>query len=88
MNKQEIEKLKEKIKEFENQDIFIEIQEAIQYHITIYQAKIIVSNEKLIISDQQHQDLMVELQYLEDVRIEGNSIDLEFSNFIKITLDY
>lgn len=88
MNKEEIQKLKEKIIEFENQDIFIEIQEAIQYHITIYQAKIIVSNEKLIISDQQHQDLMIELQYLEDVRIEGNTIDLEFSNFIKITLDY
>lgn len=88
MNNEEIEKLKEKITEFENQDVFIEIQEAIEYHFIIYQAKIIASNEKLVISDEKEKDFIIELQYLEDIEIEGNTIDLEMSNNIKITLDY
>lgn len=88
MNKEQIEQLKSKIVEFQNQDVFIEIQQSIQYHITIYKAKIIVSNEKLIISDERNQDFIIELQYLEDIDIDNNTIDLEMSNFIKITLDY
>lgn len=88
MNNEEIEKLKEKITEFENQDVFIELQEALQYHFTIYKAKIIASNEKLVISDEKEKDFIIELQYLEDIEIEGNTIDLEMSNNIKITLDY
>lgn len=88
MNNEEIEKLKEKITEFENQDVFIEIQEAIEYHFIIYQDKIIASNEKLVISDEKEKDFIIELQYLEDIEIEGNTIDLEMSNNIKITLDY
>lgn len=88
MNNEEIEKLKEKITEFENQDVFIEIQGALQYHFTIYKAKIIASNEKLVISDEKEKDFIIELQYLEDIEIEGNTIDLEMSNNIKITLDY
>lgn len=88
MNSEEIEKLKNKIIEFEGQDVFIALQQAIQYHITIYKAKIITSKEKLIISDEQQQDFIIELQYLENVDIDGNSIDLEMSNCIKITLDY
>lgn len=88
MNNEEIEKLKDKIIEFENQDVYIEIQQSIQYHITIYKAKIIVSNEKLIISDEKNQDFIIELQYLEDIEIDDNTIDLEMSNYIKITLDY
>ena len=88
MNNEEIQKLKEKITEFENQDVFIEVQEALQYHFIIYQAKIITSNEKLIISNQNERDLIIELQYLEDIKIDGNIIDLEMSNHIKITLDY
>jgi len=54
---------------------------------TIYKAKVIVSNERLIISDGENQDFIVELQYLENVDIEGNTIDLEMSNCIKISLD-
>lgn len=88
MNKEQIEQLKSKIVEFQNQDVFIEIQQSIQYYITIYKAKIIVSNEKLIISDERNQDFIIELQYLEDIDIDDNTIDLEMSNFIKITLDY
>lgn len=88
MNKEEIQKLKNKIIEFQNQDVYIELQQAIQYHITIKNAKVIVSNEKLIISDEQHQDFIIELQYLEDIEIDGNTIYIEMSNDIKITLDY
>lgn len=88
MNKEEIKKLKNKIVEFENQDVYIELQQAIQYHITILKAKIIVSNEKLIISDEEHQDFIIELQYLENVDVDGDAIYMEMSNDLKITLDY
>ena len=40
MNTEEIKKLKEKMKEFENQDIFIKLENAIQYHTTINNANI------------------------------------------------
>lgn len=88
MNNEEIEKLKEKITEFENQDVFIEIQGAIQYHTTIYKVKIITSQERLIISDEKEQDFIFELYYLDSVKIEDNTIYLIMSNEIKITLDY
>ena len=88
MNNEEIEKLKNKIIEVQGQDVFIALQQSIQYHTTICKAKIIISNEKLIISDEKNQDFIIELQFLEKVNIDGNIIDLEMSNFIKITLDY
>ncbi len=88
MNDEIIEELKQKMIDFQNQDVYIELQQSIQYHITIYHSKIIVSNEKLIISDEQHQDFIIELQYLEDIEIDGNTIYMEMSNDIKITLDY
>jgi hypothetical protein len=87
MNEEEIKKLKNKIMDFQGQDVFVAIQQAIQYNTTIYKAKVIVSNERLIISDGENQDFIVELQYLENVDIEGNTIDLEMSNCIKISLD-
>ena len=80
MNEEEIKKLKNKIMDFQGQDVFVAIQQAIQYNTTIYKAKVIVSNERLIISDGEN-------QYLENVDIEGNTIDLEMSNCIKISLD-
>lgn len=88
MNNEEIEKLKNKITEFKGQDVFIALQQSIQYHTTIYKAKVIISNEKLIISDEENQDFIIELHFLEKVNIDGNIIDLEMSNDIKITLDY
>lgn len=88
MNKEEIQKLKDKIIEFDNQDVYIELEQSIQYHITIKKAKIIVSREKLIVSDEQEQDFIVELHYLDNIEIEGNSIYMELSNDLKITLDY
>ena len=88
MNTEEIQKLKEKIKKLENQDVYIELEQSIQYHTTINKAKIIVSDEKLIISDEQEQDFIVELHYLEEIAENGNTIYLELSNDLKITLEY
>lgn len=88
MNKEEIAKLKEKMKEFESKDIFIKIEGAIQYYTTIYNAKIIISQQKLIISDQKEQDFIIELFYLENVKIEGNAVCMELSNDINIILDW
>lgn len=88
MNKEEIKKLKEKMKEFENQDIFIKLENAIQYHTTINNASIIVSDEKLIVSDEQEQDFIIELHYLEELEEDGNTIYIEMSNDLTITLEY
>lgn len=88
MNTEEIQKLKEKIKKLENQDVYIELEQSIQYHTTINKAKIIVSDEKLIISDETEQDFIVELHYLEEIAENGNTIYLELSNDLKITLEY
>lgn len=88
MNTEEIQKLKEKIKKLENQDIYIELEQSIQYHTTINNASIIVSDEKLIISDEKEQDFIVELHYLEEIEENGNTIYLELSNDLKITLEH
>lgn len=88
MNKEEIEKLKEKMKEFEKHNIYIELEESMQYHTTIYNASIIVSDEKLIISDKKEQDFIIELHYLDDIEENGNTIYLSMSNNLRITLDY
>ena len=88
MNTEEIQKLKEKIKKLENQDVYIELEQSIQYHTTINKAKIIVSDEKLIISDEKEQDFIVELHYLEEIEENGNTIYLELSNDLKITFEH
>ena len=88
MNKEEIEKLKELLTDFENDAVYIELENALIYHTTILNSKIIVSNERLIISDGNKQDFIVELHYLDNVDINGNTIYLEMSNDIKITLDH
>lgn len=88
MNTEEIQKLKEKIKELENQDIYIELERSIQYHTTINNASIIVSDEKLIISDRKEQDFIVELQYLDEVEENENTTYLNMSNELRITIDY
>lgn len=88
MNKELIDKLRSKIKEFQGQDVFVKIDNAIQYHTTITSAQVIISDQKLIISDQKQQDFIVELFYIEDVKIEENSIYLELSNDLDIELSY
>ena len=88
MNTEEIQKIKEKIKELENKDIYIELEQSIQYHTTINNASIIVSDEKLIISDRKEQDFIVELQYLDEVEENENTKYLNMSNELRITIDY
>lgn len=88
MNTEEIQKLKEKIKKLENQDVYIELEQSIQYHTTINKAKIIVSDEKLIISDEKEQDFIVELHYLDEVEENENTTYLNMSNELRITIDY
>lgn len=88
MNKGLIEKLRDKIAEYQGQDVFVKLENSIQFYTTICNAQIIISDQKLVISDQKKQDFIIELYYLEDVKIEGNSIYLQLSNDLNITLDY
>lgn len=88
MNKGLIEKLRDKIAEYQNQDVFVKLENSVQFYTTICNAQIIISDQKLVISDSKQQDFIIELYYLEDVKIEGNSIYLGLSNDLNITLDY
>lgn len=88
MNRDIIEKLRSKLTELENQDVFVKLENSIQYYTTIKHCKIIISDQKLIISDSQQQDFIVELYYLEDVEIDSSTLYLKMSNDIEITLDY
>ena len=88
MNKGLIEKLRDKIAEYQNQDVFVKLENSIQFYTTICNAQIIISDQKLVISDSKQQDFIIELYYLEDVKIEGNSIYLQLSNDLNIILDY
>lgn len=88
MNKGLIEKLRDKIAEYQNQDVFVKLENSVQFYTTICNAQIIISDQKLVISDQKKQDFIVELFYIEDVKIEGNSIYLQLSNDLNIILDY
>ncbi len=88
MNKELIEKLRDKIAEYQGQDVFVKLENSIQFYTTICNAQIIISDQKLVISDQKKQDFIVELFYIEDVKIEGNSIYLQLSNDLNIILDY
>ena len=88
MNKGLIEKLRDKIAEYQGQDVFVKLENSIQFYTTICNAQIIISDQKLILSDSKQQDFIFELYYLEYVKIEGNSIYLGLSNDLNITLDY
>ncbi len=84
----EIEKIRSKIKEFENEDIYVEVEGALQYNIIIKKAKILISNQKIFITNEKEQDFIIELYYLDFVEIENNSLIMNMLNDIKITLDY
>lgn len=88
MNNEIIEELKQKMIDFQNEDVYIELENSIQYHTTIKNAKIIVSDEKLIISNEKEKDFIIELHYLYDVEINENTVYLEMTNDIRITLDH
>ena len=84
----EIEKIRSKIKEFENEDIYVEVEGALQYNIIIKNTKILISNQKIFITNEKEQDFIIELYYLDFVEIENNSLIMNMLNDIKITLDY
>lgn len=88
MNDEIIEELKQKMIDFQNEDVYIELENAIQNHTTIKNAKIIVSDEKLIISDEKEKDFIIELHYLDEIEISNNTVYLELTNDIRITLDH
>lgn len=87
MNKEIIEQLKEKMTDFENEDVYIELEKALEFHTTIKKAKIFVSNQKVIVSDGKEQDFIIELHYLDDIEIDDNTVYLDMTNDIRITLD-
>ena len=83
-----LDELRMRLKEFENEDIYVEIKGALQFHITIKNAKILISNQKVYITNEKEQDFIVELYYLDNIEIEGNAIYLQMQNDIEIMLDY
>ncbi len=87
-NSDEIEKIRNKIKEFENEDIYVELEGALQFSVTIKNSKILISNQKIFITNEKEQDFIIELYYLDYVEIENNTIFMNMLNDIKITLDY
>ena len=87
MNKEEIERLKNKLKEFKNKDVYIEFSNAIQFHTTIENVQIIVSNNKLFITDGKEKDFIIKLHYLDSLEEDGNTTILNLYNELKITLD-
>ena len=84
MNKKEIEKLKNKLISFKK-DVYIEISNSLQFHTTIENAQIIVSNEKLFITDGEEKDFIIELHYLDSIEEDGDITILNLYNEIKIT---
>lgn len=87
MNKEEIEKLKIKLMSFRDKDVYIEISNSLQFHTTIEKAQIIVSNEKIFITDGKEKDFIIELHYLDSLEEDGNITILNLYNEIKVTLD-
>lgn len=87
MNKEEIEKLKNKLISFRDKDVYIEISNSIQFHTTIENAQIIVSNQKLFITDGKEKDFIIGLHYLDNLEEDGNITYLNLYNEIRITLD-
>ena len=83
-----LDKLRIKLTEFENEDVYVEIKGALQFHITIKSAKILISNQKVFITNEKEQDFIIELYYLDNIEIEGNAIYLQMQNDIEIMLDY
>lgn len=87
MNREEIKKLKEKIKGFENKDVYIEFQNAIEYHIIIYKAKILITDEILIVSNGKKASIQIDLTYLDNIKNIGDTIILDLWNELTIILD-
>lgn len=84
--KEIIERIKEKIEEFQNSEVYVEIENAIQYQTKIKNCKIIVSDQKLILSDEAKKDLIIELYYISELEIYESTIKMIMENDLTITI--
>lgn len=87
MKKEEFQVLKNKINELNNKDIYIEFQDALEYYITIYKGKILISKNRLFITNQNKIDILIDLSYLDSIKYINNTIILQLWNNLKIILD-
>lgn len=84
--KEIVEKIKTKVEEFQNSEVYVEFENAIQYNTTIKNCKIIVSDQKLILSNEENKDLIIELYYISDLEIYESTIKMVMENDITITI--
>lgn len=84
--KEIVEKIKNKIEEFQNSEVYVEIENAIQYQTTIKNCKIIVSDQKLILSDEEKKDLIIELYYITELEVYESTIKMVMENDLTITI--
>lgn len=84
--KEIVEKIKNKIEEFQNSEVYVEIENAIQYQTTIKNCKIIVSDQKLILSDEEKKDLIIELYYITKLEVYESTIKMVMENDLTITI--
>lgn len=84
--KEIVEKIKTKVEEFQNSEVYVEFENAIQYNTTIKNCKIIVSDQKLILSNEENKDLIIELYYISDLEIYESTIKMVMENDLTITI--
>lgn len=84
--KEIVEKIKSKVEEFQNSEVYVEIENAIQYQTTIKNCKIIVSDQKLILSDEEKKDLIIELYYISELEVFESTIKMVMENDLTITI--
>ena len=63
-----IDKIKEKIQEYQNKDVYIELENAISYHFLICNAKLLVSQEMLFITDEKKRKFFVRITFFRRCR--------------------
>lgn len=84
--KEIIETIKNKIEEFQDSEVYVEFENAIQYQTTIKNCKIIVSDQKLILSDEEKKDLIIELYYISELEVYESTIKMIMENDLTITI--
>jgi len=82
--KEIVEKIKNKVEEFQNCEVYVEFENAIQYNTTIKNCKIIVSDQKLILSDEKNKDLIIELYYISELEVHESTIKMIMENDLTI----
>ena len=88
MNNENMDKIRKYFKELNDDNIFVSVEGALKFHMIINNAKVLVGNEEIFITDEEDNSLLLELHYLENVDIEENIMCLEMYNDLIITFDY